>query len=40
VQYGAVSIICNRCGKKIADHGYTTHIIRHAFQDWDERAVL
>jgi hypothetical protein len=31
---------CNRCGKKIGDHNYTVHIIRHAFQDMEKSSLI
>jgi hypothetical protein len=31
---------CNRCGKKIGDHDYTVHIIRHAFQDMETSPLI
>ena len=35
-----MSYTCNRCGKVVGDHDYTTHVIKHAFQDWDEDHLL
>jgi hypothetical protein len=32
--------VCNRCGEKIADHNYTSHIIRHAFQDMEKSSLI
>jgi hypothetical protein len=31
---------CNRCGKKIGDHNYTVHILRHAFDDMAKVADM
>jgi hypothetical protein len=27
-----LQFVCNRCGKKIGEHNYTVHIVRHAFE--------